>query len=464
METPMTAAQEVLTIPGFTGTVIRPGDSSYDTARAIWNAMHDRRPELIALATSPQDVAAAVRYGRDRGLPIAVRCGGHSMPGHSVVDDGIVIDLRAINAVDVDPVARRVTVGGGALLGELDQATQAHGLVVPSGSVSHTGLGGLVLGGGIGRLMRRFGLTIDSLLSAEVVTADGRILRASPGEHPDLFWGIRGGGGNFGVVTEFEFTLHQLSEMLILGMFHPVADAPAVFARADELMAAGAPDELIWNILGGKAPPLPWITPNLFGLPGVLSLVEWSGDRAEGQARLGALAEELAPAAAFSAPMPHLVMQTLVDDMFGPGLRTYIKAGFAAELPGSLIGALAEQIGRIGSPFSQVEVLGMGGAIARVDPDATAFPHRDARWLFNIHATWDAASADDAEIAWARGAFAVFEPYLTGGTYLNMMSADEKGIGTGPHARTLRRLQAVKAVYDPDNVFRLNQNITPATA
>src|SRR3954451_460683 len=226
----------------FNGNVLRPGDAEYEGARVVWNAMHDRRPALIARPESAEDVARAIGYARAKDVLVAVRCGGHSMPGHSVCDDGMVIDLRALNEVRVDPVARRATVGGGTLLGEVDRATQEHGLVLPAGVVSHTGAGGLTLGGGVGRLMRRYGLTIDSLLSAEVVTAEGEIVRASATEHPDLFWALRGGGGNFGVVTEFEFALHAISELGILAMFHPLEEARAVLERGRRAMAEG-PDE-----------------------------------------------------------------------------------------------------------------------------------------------------------------------------------------------------------------------------
>ena len=271
------------TIPKFAGDVVRPGDAGYDRARAIWNTMHDRRPALIARCTSPHDVAAAIRYGRDHALPIAVRGGGHSLPGHSVCEGGIVVDLRTMNAVSVDPVRRRARVGGGALLSEVDRATQEHGLVVPAGTVSHTGIGGLALGGGVGRLMRRFGLTIDSLISAEVVTADSDILRARATEHPDLFWAIRGGGGNFGVVTEFELALHELSELLVLAMFHRLSDARHVLERARTTMTANPPDALYWTSFLRKAPPLPWVPLELVGEPAIVSLIEWSGERREGQ-------------------------------------------------------------------------------------------------------------------------------------------------------------------------------------
>src|SRR3954452_12793229 len=226
---------------------ISPSDPAYDDLRAIWNAMHDKRPALIARCASAKEVATAIRHAREHDLAIAVRCGGHSLPGHSAVEGGLVIDLRPLNRVSVDPVARRARVGGGALLGDVDRATQQHGLVVPAGGVSQTGAGGLTLGGGVGRLMRRFGLTIDSLLSAEVVTADGRILRASEAEHPDLFWALRGGGGNFGIVTEFEFRLHEVSELAIFAMFHPLEHAREVLERGRRAMAHGAPDELLWT-------------------------------------------------------------------------------------------------------------------------------------------------------------------------------------------------------------------------
>jgi FAD/FMN-containing dehydrogenase len=440
---------------------VYPGHADYDVRRAVWNAMHDRRPALVARCTSARDVVAAIEHGRARGIPIAVRGGGHSMPGHSTCDDGIVIDLRPLNAVRVDPVARRAVVGGGALLGELDRATQQHGLVVPAGVVSHTGVAGLTLGGGVGRLMRRFGLTIDSLLAAEVVTADGRILRASEDENPDLFWGIRGGGGNFGVVTEFEFALHPLRELEILATFHPLKGAPDVLARGRAAMAGDAPNELLWTSFLRKAPPLPWIPPGLVGQPGVMSLIEWSGEAAPGRRRLETLRSELKPIAASLETVPFLVIQTLTDEIFAAGKRTYIKAGFAEALGDGLIEALCRCGAEVGSPFSQIEVLALGGAMSRVAPEATAFPHRDARWLINIPGTWEDAADDAAEIDWVRRSFAVLEPHLTGGKYVNFMGEDERADAGGAYGDTLRRLRLVKRTYDPENVFRLNQNIAP---
>jgi FAD/FMN-containing dehydrogenase len=449
----------------FAGEVVYPGDPEYDRRRAVWNAMHDRRPALIARCTSARDVAAAIAHGRDYEMPIAVRAGGHSMPGHSTCDDGIVIDLRPMNAVRVDPVARRVKVQGGALLGELDRATQEHGLVVPAGVVSHTGVAGLTLGGGVGRLMRRFGLTIDSLLAAEVVTADGRIVPANEDENADLFWGIRGGGGNFGVVTEFEFVLHELSELVILATFHPLERAAQVLALGREVMGGvsdeRAPDELLWTSFLRKAPPLPWVPPALVDQPGVMSLIEWSGERAEGRRRLEALHAELAPIAGSIEAVPFLQIQTLTDEIFAAGKRTYIKAGFARELTDDLIEALIRCGGGVGSEFSQIEVLALGGAIGRVAPEATAFPHREASWLINLPATWEDAREDGEEIAWTRRSFAELEPHLTGGKYVNFMGADERSDAGGAYGTTLHRLRLLKRAYDPDNVFRLNQNIPP---
>ena len=255
-------------IPGFAGQLIGPDHDEYDELRAVWNAMHDRRPALIARCATAGDVAAAIGYARAEGLVIAVRGGGHSLPGFSTCDGGLVIDLRPMNQVSVDPVTRRATVGGGALLRDLDQATQRHGLVVPAGVISHTGVAGLTLGGGVGLLMRRFGLTIDSLRAAEVVTADGRILRAAADQHPDLFWAIRGGGGNFGVVTEFEFALHELSQLTVLRMYHEMAGAHRVLGRAQQVIAGGAPDELLWTSFARKAAPLPWMPASMVGRPG----------------------------------------------------------------------------------------------------------------------------------------------------------------------------------------------------
>jgi FAD/FMN-containing dehydrogenase len=417
---------------------------------------------LIARPRTPQEVADAIAYARAENLLIAVRAGGHSMPGHSTCDDGLVIDLRALDRVTADPVRKRATVGGGALLGDLDRATQQHGLVVPAGVVSHTGVAGLTLGGGVGRLMRRFGLTIDSLLSAEVVTADGKILRASPDQYPELFWALRGGGGNFGVVTEFEFALHELSELLILATFHPLDETRKVIERGRREMAdPAARDELLWTSFLRRANDVPWIPPELVGRHGIMSLVEWSGHPEDGRAKLTEIRDDLAPAASDLSVVPFLFMQRVTDDLFAHGLRTYIKAGFAAGLPDALIDVLLDRAALLESPISQVELLALGGAISQVSPEATAFPFRNARWLINIPATWRDAADDQREIGWARATYAAIRPHLSEGSYVNFMGDDEDDTAAAAYGRTIERLQQVKAIYDPENTFRLNQNIKP---
>jgi FAD/FMN-containing dehydrogenase len=457
----MSAVQQQV-IPGFTGHIVGPDDVGYDAARAVWNVMHDRRPALVARCTSPAEVAAAIAYAREHDLRIAVRGGGHSLPGFSTVDGGIVIDLRPLNHVIVDPDAKRVRVGGGALLGDVDRGAQAHGLVVPAGVVSHTGVGGLTLGGGVGRLMRRFGLTIDSLLAAVVVLADGRIVRTAEDENPDLFWALRGGGGNFGVVTEFEFQAHELTVLPILATFHPVDRAPNVLETGDRVMRApDARNELLWTSFMRRGPAeVRWMTDALEGTPVVMSLIEWSGEVDEGVELLRDIERELDPPAGELATVPYLTIQSITDELLAPGtLHAYLKAGFTYDLSAAMINRLIDRGSKVGSRLSVIEVLSLGGAINDVPNDATAFPHRDARWLINIAGQWRDPAATEDEIAWVRDTFAALEPHLTGGAYSNFMEEDDAQTAYGS---TLNRLREIKAIYDPDNVFRLNQNVEPA--
>ena len=449
----------LIEVDGFTGDLITPVDEGYDSARRIWNALHDKRPALIARCRTEDDIAAAIAYAQANDLRIAVRSGGHSMPGHSTVDDGIVIDLGPMNAVEVDPQRRVAHIGGGALLGDVDRGTQAHGLVVPAGVVSHTGVGGLTLGGGVGRLMRRYGLTIDSLLAARVVTANGQRLVASADENPDLFWALRGGGGNFGVVTEFEFALHPMGEVTVLATYHSLDDARALFQRAQAEMNPGSRDELLWTSFLRKGEPAPWMREDHVGVPGVGSLIEWSGDPEEGLEVLGRLRDEIAPAASSLDVIPFLTMQTMGDVIFGHGMLSYIKATFANALSDELVDVLCERVRSVGSEITQIEVLAMGGAIARVAPDATAFPHRDAGWLINIPGSWTDPADTADEITWVRETFAAIQPFTAGGAYANFMDDDDPS--DAAYGSTWQRLREVKTVYDPRNVFRLNQNIEP---
>jgi FAD/FMN-containing dehydrogenase len=460
----MSAVREQ-TIPGFAGRVVAPDDADYDGARAVWNVLHDRRPALVARCASPADVAAAIAYAGEHGLRIAVRGGGHSLPGFSTVDGGIVLDLRPLNHVIVDAASSRIRVGGGALLGDVDRGAQAHGLVVPAGVVSHTGVGGLTLGGGVGRLMRRFGLTIDSLLSAVVVLADGRIVRAAEDENPDLFWALRGGGGNFGVVTEFEFRAHELTVLPILATFHPLERAFDVLAMGQRMMSAPrTPRELLWTSFMRRGPAeAPWMTDALESTPGVMSLIEWSGEVDEGLELLREIERELEPPAGELATVPYLKIQSITDELLAPGtLHAYLKAGFAAEITDAMIESLIDRGASVGSRLSVIEVLSLGGAIRDVPNDATAFPHRDARWLINIAGQWHDPAASEDEIAWVRNTFAALKPHLAGGAYSNFMGDDDARAASLAYGSTLARLSEIKAKYDPDNVFRLNQNIEPA--
>jgi FAD/FMN-containing dehydrogenase len=291
------------------------------------------------------------------------------------------------------------------------------------------------------------------------------VLRASADQHPDLFWALRGGGGNFGVVTEFEFALHELSELVILATFHPLAEARRVIGQGRREMAdPAARDELLWTSFLRRASDVPWMPPELAGRHGIMSLVEWSGDAGEGLAVLAKIRDELQPAASDLSVVPFLVMQTITDDLFAHGLRTYIKAGFAADLTDGLIDALIGRAALLRSPVSQVELLALGGAIARVEADATAFPFRQPRWLINIPATWRDAADDESETAWARATYSAVRPYLSEGGYVNFMGDDDDDDTAAAYGRTIERLRQVKAVYDPANVFRLNQNIEPAAA
>jgi FAD/FMN-containing dehydrogenase len=447
-------------IAGFAGTVIGPGHPDYDRTRRVWNAMHDLRPSIVAQCRDTADVIAALAHARALNLLVAVRGGGHSLPGFGTCEGGIVIDLSPMNRIEVDPTARRATVGGGALLGDVDRATQPHGLAVPAGVISHTGVGGLTLGGGVGRLMRRYGLTVDSLLAVELVTAAGEVLRASGDEHADLFWALRGGGGNFGVVTRFEFRLHEISVLPILATVHELTSARTLLRYARELMP-DASDCLLWTSFVRKAAPLPWMPADLVGQPVVTSLIEWSGDVDEGMARLAALREEIAPAAGDLSAVPFLEIQRAGDETFGPGLLSYIKATFADDLADGLIDVLVDRARSLRSDLSQVEILSMGGAIRRVPVEATAFPHRDASWLLNVPASWRLPGDTAYEVAWVRDTYAAIEPHAAGGGYVNFLDDGDVDLAYG---KTLRRLAEVKARYDPENLFRRNQNIRPATA
>ena len=444
--------------------VLTPDDPDYEQARRLWNGLIDRRPALIVRPRDADEVARAIGYARARELEVAVRCGGHSVPGHSTVDGGLVIDLSVhLGGVEVDAERRRVRVGGGALLGALDRATQQHGLVVPSGHVSHTGVGGLTLGGGTGWLMRRYGLTIDSLRSAEVVTADGEIVRASTDEQPDLFWALRGGGGNFGVVTEFEFEAHPLGPELVAGMLvYPLTQAREVLGFARDWMEA-APDGLTSFPVFVTAPPQPPFPPELQGAPVLAVGVAYAGATEEGIRALEPLKRFAAPALDLAGPMPYLALQTMLDASVPHGLHNYNRADWLDELTDDAISTLVEHVGRISSPLSQVILSRMGGAVARVPAEATAFPHRQARNLLWIVSAWHPGEDEEPHLQWAREISDAMKPHAAGGVYVNALGDEPADRVRSAYGTNWQRLTEIKRRYDPDNVFHRNANIQPAT-
>jgi FAD/FMN-containing dehydrogenase len=458
------ATRTLSTPAGFAGELIAPGDERYDDARAIWNGAIDRRPALIARCTGAHDVAAAIRFARERDLPLAVRSGGHGVAGLAVCDGGVVVDLSPMRAIAVDARARTARAQAGVLWGELDGATQAHGLATVGGIVTHTGIAGLTLGGGIGWLMRRHGATVDNLLAAEVVTVEGDVVRASADEHPELLWGLRGGGGNFGVVTEFAYRLHEVGPTVLAGpVLYPLEDGPEVLRRYRDAVA-DAPDELTTILNLRQAPPAPYLPPELHGRPVVIVATCWAGDRERGERVLEPLRRLGRPLFDGIAPRSYVEHQGFFDAAVPHGWHYYWKSCEVPPLSDGAVDALVEHAGRIRSPRSYVIVFHLGGAVARVGEDDTAYGQRDAAHNVNINAAWlpeeDAAAGE--HIRWARDTFAAVEAHSTGRAYVNFLGADDQGrvrAAYGP--RRYERLVALKRAWDPGNVLCLNQNIDP---
>jgi FAD/FMN-containing dehydrogenase len=448
-------------IEGFAGTVLTPGNDRYDAARAVFNGAVDRRPALIAQATDPFDVAAAVRHGREFALPIAVRAGGHSGAGYGVVDDGLVVDVRPMQRVEVDLAARTVRAGAGLTWAQLDAATQAHALAVTGGRVSHTGLAGLTLGSGSGWLERMHGLTADNLVGATVVTADGGVVRTGAHEHPDLFWGLRGGGGNFGVVTEFELALHPVGPLVVGGVLVFEWDRAAdVLAAYRDVMLA-APDELGGCAVLQLAPPAPFVPDRLVGQP-VLSIVVAAFGEPAAAERLVEPLRALAPAADAVGPMPYVALQTMIDAGNPHGMQNFWKAGFLDGLPDAAIGAAVAVAGGIPSPLTVVLLQPLGGAYGRVDEHATALSHRDAGWAYHALSLWPDPADTDVNRAWTDRFAAAMADYGHGAAHPNYVSEDAGDRVRGFYGpETYERLVAVKRRWDPQNVFALNQNIRP---
>ena len=446
----------------FAGQLVRPGDPEYDVDRRVWNGSIDRYPALIARCTGVADVIAAVRWARGTDLPVAVRSGGHSFPGLSVCDGGLVIDLRQMRGIRVDPVAGTARAQAGVVLGELDRETQAFGLAVPAGIVTTTGLTGLTLGGGIGWLMRKYGLTIDQLLSVDLVTADGELVKASAEDNAELFWGVRGGGGNFGIVTSFEFRLNPVGPTVMAG---PVAwameDSPEVLRFYRDWITT-VPDELTTIVVHRKAPASPAVPVELHGRLVVMVGCCYSGPVGDGEEVLRPLKAFGTPLFDLCAPKPFVAFQAMFDASFPRGWWYYFRSCNVAELSDEVIDVTVEHALRIQSPLTAFPIFQLGGAVGRVGEDDTAYNGRSAGHTFNINATTATSDGFDAERDWSRTMWSALEPYHTS-VYSNfLMDEGDDRIRQAYGAQKYERLRALKRRYDPDNFFRLNQNIPPA--
>ena len=448
----------------FAGELIAPGHAQYESARRVWNGMVDRRPALIARCAGEDDVVMALGFAREHGLAVAVRGGGHNVAGNGVCDGGVVIDLSGLRDVVVDPHARTAVVGPGVLLGELDRATQAYGLATPTGNVSMTGVAGLTLGGGLGWIARKYGPACDNLLSATVVTADGVRVTASADENPDLLWGLRGGGGNFGVVTSFEYRLHPVGPQVIAGgVLHAFSDAPEVFRFFADFVA-DAPDELSVTASTFRAAPGMPIAPELHGELVTMLAVCWVGDLAEGERALRPLRSFGHPLADLVAPMPYTALQSGSDAAYPDGQQNYWKSHYVDEITDGVITTLAEHAPRMTSPQSSFYFQHLGGAISRPGIDTAAFGHRHAGFDFAILTVWEDPAEDPEHLAWARDFATAMQPHATG-VYVNNLGVEGTDRVKAAYApATYERLVALKNAYDPTNVFHLNQNIAPRPA
>jgi FAD/FMN-containing dehydrogenase len=446
----------------FRGDVVVSGDPAYDEVREIWNAMIDRTPALIARCASSEDVVPAVKFARQNDLLVSIRGGGHNIAGNAVCDDGLMIDLSLMKNVQVDPKARRATVDPGCILADFDAAAQAHGLATPLGINSTTGVAGLTLGGGFGWLSRKYGMTVDNLLSANVVLADGKQVRASETENGDLFWGLRGGGGNFGVVTSFEFQLHPVGPNVLSGLIvFPFDQAKSVitqFARFTETM----PDELnVWMVTR-KAPPLPFLPADVHGKEIVALALCYAGDPAEGEKLIEPLRGFGTAHGEHVGAQPYVAWQQAFDPLLARGARNYWKSHNFSKLSDGAIDTIVEYAAKLPSPHCEIFVGSIGGQTARVAADAMAYSSRDANYVMNVHGRWESAAEDARCIAWAREFFAKSQPFASGGAYINFLTEDETDRIAFAYGKGYDRLVELKKKYDPTNFFRMNQNIKPA--
>jgi FAD/FMN-containing dehydrogenase len=444
------------------GEVLTSASPQYDQARTIWNAMIDRRPALVVQCTTTGDVQESVRFAAEHNLLLTIKGGGHNIAGNAVADGAMTIDCSPLKQVIVDVQSRRARVEPGVTLGEFDAEAQKFGLAAPLGINSTTGVAGLTLGGGFGWLTRKHGLTVDNLVSAEIVTADGQLRQVSQREHFDLFWAIRGGGGNFGVVTSFEFRLHEVGPEVLAGLVIYPFDQARSLAQAYRSFVAATPEELSCWLVFRKAPPLPFLPPEWHGREVVVVAAVYSGDIAEGE-------RVLAPLRAFGTPLADVIGPTLYtsfqqafDPLLTPGARNYWKSHDLSHLTDGAVDTILEFVSRLPTPHCEIFVGQLGGAAARVPPDAMAFSRRDAEFVLNVHTRWDSPEQDERCIAWAREFFAAMAPHALGSVYVNFMPADERDRVPAAYGANFSRLATIKAKWDPKNLFRVNQNIEPA--
>ena len=444
----------------FRGDLMRPHENGYDLARGIWNGMVARKPGLIARCADVADVQTAVRAASAAGVLTAVRCGGHSLAGFSTCEGGLVIDLFKMRQVTVDREARRGSLAGGCLLGSVDTATQKEGLAFPAGVVSHTGASGLILGGGFGWLTRLHGLSSDNVQGFTMVTADGSVVHADSKENPDLYWALRGGGGNFGVVTEFEVKLYPVSSVLLGEAFCLGDDIPRIVRRWRDFMPE-APDNLRWTLSLRLAPDTPDFPEEVRGGPVASEAALWVGDLEKGSRCLDNVLSFCNPVAVTRKTMSFLALQTMADLEFPHGRRYYTKSGYFMSVDDISIDQMIEALESIPSPMTQIELAYLGGAVNRVGAAETAFGDRSSPFVLNLLGNWADASEDSANVSWVRSLFKKLRPSMTPGVYVNFMSGDEDDRVPEAYRERWERLVTVKSQYDPNNFFRLNQNIRP---
>jgi len=442
------------------GAAVLPGDENYDEARKVYNAMIDRRPEVVVRAANVGDVVATVRYAADNNLDLAIRGGGHSVPGFGTCDNGVVIDLSGMRAVQVDPAKKTARAEGGATWGDFNNATYPFGLATTGGIISTTGVSGLTLGGGIGYLARGCGLSLDNLLSAEVVTADGRVLKASNQENQDLFWAIRGGGGNFGVLTSLEFHLHPVKDVYGGPMFFELKDGPALLSWYNDFIKDA--DERFGGFPAFQiAPPLPFIPEKRHGEPFIAFVACWNGPLEEGEKALKPIREVAPRVAEHVGAMPYPALNSAFDGLVPPGLQHYWKANFVKELNAESIAAHMEHGPQVPAVNSTMHIYPINGACHRVAPDATAFGHRDANFATVIAGMWPDPTQNKANTKWVRDYSDAIAPYSEKGGYINFMADDDQGRVRDNYGANYERLLSIKRKYDPSNLFHLNQNIKP---